>query len=101
MIYPLHFPSIEVGASPMLLLFIANRCDEQTLAEEALRECVDVVLVALFADAKRNDMDNNRVTVELVNDAVALAGCSDRIVIGKRTHERFPPLLGRLLQFVN
>jgi hypothetical protein len=71
------------------------------LAKQPLRQRVDVVLVAVFADAKRDDMDDHRLLIELIDNAIALPNRADGVITGEFVSERLTASLRFLPEIVN
>jgi len=50
------------------------------LPEKPLRECVNIVLIAVFADADRNNGDEDDIILNLEEDAIALLDGANTVI---------------------
>lgn len=70
------------------------------MPEKPLRQRIHVMLIALLADIERSDMNDHRLLVELIDNAIELPNCTDGIITGEFVNKWFAALLRFLPEIV-
>lgn len=71
------------------------------MTEKPLRQRIDIMLVALFANTDSGDMDNHRLMMELIDNTIALPSCTNGVITSEFLEERLPALLRLMREIIN